>query len=213
MITPMVHTPLKPLPRFAPGANPFTPGGMNQAIRVCTRGSHQPQGGNTPAWSAFFCSFLDWTRRSPHPNSCRFRFFTRPEPKKGSFRMTSFRVQLGCNSHRHIIQNTQNGLSPPPDMLPNAPCLPHLYGMGRPDSLPARLRIRRLWSRFLACEGGFTCPAKPPVVLSKPPKVFRVNRPSRWRFTPGFRRCLSDFCKNTSGETPGLNGGGGRVKH
>ena len=62
--------------------------------------------------------------------------------------MTSFRVQLGCNSHRQARPNAQNGLGQPPDMLLNAACIPHLYGIDRPYSPHARLRIRRLGVRI-----------------------------------------------------------------
>jgi hypothetical protein len=48
---PVVYTFLKPLPRFTPGANPFTPEGTHQKRRVYTRGNKPVEGinqGNTP---------------------------------------------------------------------------------------------------------------------------------------------------------------------
>ena len=118
----MVHTPLKPLPRFIPGVNPskswFTPAKSGFVPRNHT----SLRGENTPAMNIFFGSFLDWIRQSPLPNSCKIGFFTPSEPEKGSFGLTLFRVQFGCNSHRQAIQSTPNGLWSPPNMLPNAPC-------------------------------------------------------------------------------------------
>ena len=118
----MVHTPLKPLPRFIPGVNPskswFTPAKSGFVPRNHT----SLRGENTPAMNVFFGSFLDWIRQSPLPNSCKIGFFTPSEPEKGSFGLTLFRVQLGCNSHRQAIQSTPNGLWSP-KYAPQCPLL------------------------------------------------------------------------------------------